>query len=53
MGGRYGSVLFSNVILILDILPGVNELPGQEVILYLRRKIIKTFNLPCWILGLR
>lgn len=28
VGGRYGAVLFSNVILILNILPGVNELPG-------------------------
>lgn len=46
MIGRYGSVLFSNLILILESLPGVNELPGQKVILYLRRKIIKIFNLP-------
>lgn len=28
VGGRYGSVLFSNVILILNILPEVNELSG-------------------------
>lgn len=28
VGGRYGSVLFGNVILILNILPEVNELPG-------------------------
>lgn len=46
VGRRYGSVLFSNVILFLDTSPVVNELPGQRVILYLRRKIIKTFNLP-------
>ena len=33
------------MILILDFLSGVSELPGDRVILYLRRKIIKTFNL--------
>lgn len=41
VGGRNGPILFSNVILILDF----SELPGERVILYLRRKIIKTFNL--------
>ena len=45
MGGRNGPTLFSNVVLILDFFPGVSELPGDRVILYLRRKIIKTFNL--------
>ena len=32
------------MILILDFLPGVSELPGERVILYLRRKIIKDFR---------
>lgn len=44
MGGRYRPVLFSNVILIVDSLSGVHVLPGETLILYLRK--IKTFNLP-------
>lgn len=31
--------------LFLIFFPGVSELPGDRVILYLKRKIIKTFNL--------
>lgn len=30
MGGKNGPTLFSNVILILDFLPGVSELQGIE-----------------------
>lgn len=30
VGGRYGCVLSSNVILTLNILPEVNELPGYR-----------------------
>lgn len=43
MGGR--GLLFLAMWFLFLIFPGVSELPGDRVILYLRRKIIKTFNL--------
>lgn len=43
-GGSGGPVLFSNVILILDFQPGVNEMPGERVIFIFERKNNKDFQ---------
>lgn len=37
-------VLFSNVILILDFQPGVNEMPGERVIFIFEKKNNKGFQ---------
>lgn len=43
-GGRSGSVLFSNVILILDFQPGINEMLGERVIFIFEKKNNKDFQ---------